>query len=77
MSIEIKRLVLAISAGTAVALMSIGLVDTDVVNSVGEEQIVGFHDDLYPNPLDVLGANRSQDTDMKEVTGFLHATIYP
>lgn len=77
MSIEIKRLVLAISAGTAVALMSIASIDTDVVNSVGEEQIVGFHDEMYPNPLDVLGANRSQDTDMKEVTGFLHATIYP
>ena len=63
MSIEIKRLVLAISAGTAVALMSIGLVDTDVVNSVGEEQIVGFHDEMYPNPLDVLGANPS-DTEL-------------
>ncbi len=54
MSIEIKRLVLAISAGTAVALMSIASIDTDVVNSVGEEQIVGFHDEMYPNPLKLL-----------------------
>lgn len=59
MSIEIKRLVLAISAGTAVAFMSFSSIDTDVVNDIGDEQIVGFHDEMYPNPLDVLGANPS------------------
>ena len=59
MSTEIKRLALAISAGTAVALMSFASIDTDVVNEIGDEQIVGFHDDLYPNPLDVMGANPS------------------
>ena len=59
MSIEIKRLVLAISAGTAVAFMSIASIDTTVANDVGDEQIVGFHDAMYPNPLDVLGANPS------------------
>ena len=54
MSIEIKRLVLAISAGTAVAFMSFSAIDTDVVNDVGDEQIVGFHDEMYPNPLKLL-----------------------
>ena len=54
MSIEIKRLVLAISAGTAVAFMSFSSIDAAVVNSVGEEQLVGFHDEMYPNPLKLL-----------------------